>query len=157
MRTSATKNIRSNKPNLQTRIDEIAFDLSNGMSRNEIVRKIEKKYNIKSNQVDKYIRMAKDQANGQRQDKKTAFDNNHHLKEIEARTEALLTKEQIIKGLTQIFFNEGNNVKPSDQIAAAKQISMMMGWNAPQKTDLSINNDIKTVIQLFHDQAPLIE
>ncbi|MBK6821526.1 MAG: hypothetical protein IPG87_00420 [Saprospiraceae bacterium] len=80
MRTSATKNIRSNKPNLQTRIDEIAFDLSNGMSRNEIVRKIEKKYNIKSNQVDKYIRMAKDQANGQRQDKKTAFDNNHHLK-----------------------------------------------------------------------------
>lgn len=82
--------------------------------------------------------MAKDQANGQRQDKKTAFDNNHHLKEIEARTEALLTKEQIIKGLTQIFFNEGNNVKPSDQIAA-KQISIMMGWNAPQKlTYLSI-------------------
>ncbi len=156
METSTIKR-RSNKPNLQTRIDEIAFDLSIGLSRAEIIQKITKKYKVGEVMIDKYIRMAKDQADGQRQDKKTAFDNNYHLKEIEARVEALLTKEQIIKGLTQIFFNEGNNVKPSDQIAAAKQISLMMGWNAPQKTDLSINNDIRTVIQLFHDQEPLIE
>jgi hypothetical protein len=39
--------------------------------------------------------------------------------------------------LTQIFFNEGDNIKPSDQIAAAKQISVMMGWNAPQKSALT--------------------
>jgi hypothetical protein len=137
MKTSTSTGKRSMKPNLQARIDEIAFDLSNGLSRNEIVRKIEKKYNIKSDQVDKYIRKAKDQAERQRQDNKTAVVNNYHLKEIEARIEALISKEQIIKGLTQIFFNEGDNIKPSDQISAAKQISVMMGWNAPQKSALT--------------------
>jgi ribosomal protein L23 len=104
MKTSTSTGKRSMKPNLQARIDEIAFDLSNGLSRNEIVRKIEKKYNIKSDQVDKYIRKAKDQAERQRQDNKTAVVNNYHLKEIEARIEALISKEQIIKGFDPNIF-----------------------------------------------------
>jgi hypothetical protein len=157
MRTSTVKNNRSSKPNLQTRIDEIAFDLSNGMSRNDILLKMMKKYNIKSNQVDNYIRKAKDQAERQRLIKKAAIYTNDQIKEIEAHIEALITKQQIIQGMTQIFFNKGNNIKPSDQIAAAKQISLMMGWNAPEKTDITVTNDIRTVIQLFEDQEPLIE
>jgi hypothetical protein len=80
------------------------------------------------------------------------------VQETESRLEALITKSEIIEGLIKIFQNKKNNIRPADQISAAKQISSMMGFDEPTKTDLSISGDIKaTVIKLFEDQEPLHE
>ena len=50
------------KANLQKRIDEIASDLSKGLSRKDLINKYGEKYGVKQDCVDKYIRMAKDRA-----------------------------------------------------------------------------------------------
>ena len=50
------------KANLQKRIDEIASDLSKGLSRKDLINKYGEKYGVKQDCVDKYIRKAKDRA-----------------------------------------------------------------------------------------------
>ena len=50
------------KANLQKRIDEIASDLSKGLSRKDLINKYGEKYGVKQDCVDVYIRKAKNRA-----------------------------------------------------------------------------------------------
>lgn len=146
------------KASLQKRIDEVALDLSKGAQRSDLIKKYTKKYKITEFTIDTYIRKAKDQANELRKQANEAASNDSKVKETESRLEAIITKSEIIEGLVKIFKNKKNNIRPADQISAAKQISSMMGFDEPTKTDLSISGDIKaTVIKLFEDQEPLHE
>lgn len=145
------------RPNIQKRIDEVVDYLSDGLSRAEIIKIFREKYKLGEPSVDVYVRKAREQAEAIRRQENESKQSDSKTKEVAARVEALITKEQLIEGLVSIFQNETANVKPSDQIAAAKQISTMLGFNEPSKTDVSISGDLKTVIQLFEDQPPLTE
>lgn len=146
------------KANLQKRIDEVANDLAKGKSREQIVSKFSKKFQTTPRTIDNYIGKAKELANELRKQANEAAANDSKVQETESRLEALITKSEIIEGLIKIFQNKKNNIRPADQISAAKQISSMMGFDEPTKTDLSISGDIKaTVIKLFEDQEPLHE
>lgn len=50
------------RPNIQKRIDEIAFDLSKGLSTKGIINKYGEKYGVKKRTIDRYIRKAKNTA-----------------------------------------------------------------------------------------------
>lgn len=50
------------RPNIQKRIDEIASDLSKGLSTNGIINKYGEKYGVKKRTIDRYIRNAKNTA-----------------------------------------------------------------------------------------------
>ena len=50
------------RPNIQKRIDDIASDLSKGLSRNVIINKYGEKYGVTQRCIDGYVRMAKDRA-----------------------------------------------------------------------------------------------
>lgn len=143
------------RPNKQKRIDEVELDLSNGLSRAQIIRKFKKKYEVKEDCVDGYIRQAKKQAEIIRQEKKEQSISDNKTKEVAARVEALITKEEVLTVMVGILNDD--KVKPSDRIAAAKQISTMLDFNATIKTDVSISGEVKNIIQLFEDQPPLIE
>lgn len=143
------------RPNKQKRIDEVELDLSNGLSRAQIIRKFKKKYEVKEDCVDGYIRQAKKQAEIIRQETKEQSISDNKTKEVAARVEALITKEEVLKVVVGILNDE--KVKPSDRIAAAKQISTMLDFNATIKTDVSISGEVKNIIQLFEDQEPLTE
>lgn len=143
------------RPNKQKRIDEVELDLSNGLSRAQIIRKFKKKYEVKEDCVDGYIRQAKKQAEIIRQETKEQSISDNKTKEVAARVEALITKEEVLTVVVGILNDE--KVKPSDRIAAAKQISTMLDFNATIKTDVSISGEVKNIIQLFEDQEPLTE
>lgn len=143
------------RPNKQKRIDEVELDLSNGLSRAQIIRKFKKKYEVKEDCVDGYIRQAKKQAEIIRQETKEQSISDNKKKEVAARVEALITKEEVLTVVVGILNDE--KVKPSDRIAAAKQISTMLDFNATIKTDVSISGEVKNIIQLFEDQEPLTE
>ena len=143
------------RPNKQKRIDEVELDLSNGLSRAQIIRKFKKKYEVKEDCVDGYIRQAKKQAEIIRQETKEQSISDNKTKEVAARVEALITKEEVLTVVVGILNDD--KVKPSDRIAAAKQISTMLDFNATIKTDVSISGEVKNIIQLFEDQPPLIE
>lgn len=143
------------RPNKQKRIDEVELDLSNGLSRAQIIRKFKKKYEVKEDCVDGYIRQAKKQAEIIRQETKEQSISDNKTKEVAARVEALITKEEVLTVVVGILKDE--KVKPSDRIAAAKQISTMLDFNATIKTDVSISGEVKNIIQLFEDQEPLTE
>ena len=143
------------RPNKQKRIDEVELDLSNGLSRAQIIRKFKKKYEVKEDCVDGYIRQAKKQAEIIRQETKEQSISDNKTKEVAARVEALITKEEVLTVMVGILNDD--KVKPSDRIAAAKQISTMLDFNATIKTDVSISGEVKNIIQLFEDQPPLIE
>ena len=143
------------RPNKQKRIDEVELDLSNGLSRAQIIRKFKKKYEVKEDCVDGYIRQAKKQAEIIRQETKEQSISDNKTKEVAARVEALITKEEVLTVMVGILNDD--KVKPSDRIAAAKQISTMLDFNATIKTDVSISGEVKNIIQLFEDQEPLVE
>lgn len=143
------------RPNKQKRIDEVELDLSNGLSRAQIIRKFKKKYEVKEDCVDGYIRQAKKQAEIIRQETKEQSISDNKTKEVAASVEALITKEEVLTVVVGILNDE--KVKPSDRIAAAKQISTMLDFNATIKTDVSISGEVKNIIQLFEDQEPLTE
>lgn len=143
------------RPNKQKRIDEVELDLSNGLSRAQIIRKFKKKYEVKEDCVDGYIRQAKKQAEIIRQETKEQSISDNKTKEVAARVEALITKEEVLTVVVGILNDD--KVKPSDRIAAAKQISTMLDFNATIKTDVSISGEVKNIIQLFEDQEPLVE
>ncbi|MBK6571776.1 MAG: hypothetical protein IPG21_04790 [Saprospiraceae bacterium] len=143
------------RPNKQKRIDEVELDLSNGLSRAQIIRKFKKKYEVKEDCVDGYIRQAKKQAEIIRQETKEQSISDNKTKEVAARVEALITKEEVLTVVVGILNDD--KVKPSDRIAAAKQISTMLDFNATIKTDVSISGEVKNIIQLFEDQEPLTE
>lgn len=143
------------RPNKQKRIDEVELDLSNGLSRAQIIRKFKKKYEVKEDCVDGYIRQAKKQAEIIRQETKEQSISDNKTKEVAARVEALITKEEVLTVVVGILNDE--KVKPSDRIAAAKQISTMLDFNDTIKTDVSISGEVKNIIQLFEDQEPLTE
>lgn len=145
------------RPNIQKRINDVANALTKGESRESIVAKFSKKFQTTPRTIDNYIGKAKEQSHAILQERNEQVMSDNATKEVAARVEALITKERLIEGLVSIFQNETANVKPSDQIAAAKQISTMLGFNEPSKTDVSISGDLKTVIQLFEDQPPLVE
>lgn len=50
------------RPNIQKRINEIASDLSKGLSRKGIINKYGEKYGVKKRSIDRYIRKAKNTA-----------------------------------------------------------------------------------------------
>lgn len=129
------------RPNKQKRIDEVELDLSNGLSRAQIIRKFKKKYEVKEDCVDGYIRQAKKQAEIIRQETKEQSISDNKTKEVAARVEALITKEEVLTVVVGILNDE--KVKPSDRIAAAKQISTMLDFNATIKTDVSISGEVK--------------
>ena len=143
------------RPNIQKRIDEVEQDLSNGLSRAKIIEKNRKKYNVKKATVDQYISKAKKQAEIIRQETKeqVMFDNT--VQAIDTRIKAQITKEEVLTVVVGILNDD--KVKPSDRIAAAKQISTMLDFNATIKTDVSISGEVKNIIQLFEDQEPLTE
>ena len=143
------------RPNIQKRIDEVEQDLSNGLSRAKIIEKNRKKYNVKKATVDQYISKAKKQAEIIRQETKEQVMSDNTVQAIDTRIKAQITKEEVLTVVVGILNDD--KVKPSDRIAAAKQISTMLGFNEPSKTDVSISGDLKTVIQLFEDQPPLTE
>lgn len=145
------------RPNIQKRINDVANALTKGESRESIVAKFSKKFQTTPRTIDNYIAKAKEQSHAAIQEENELIKSDSTTKEVEARVEALITKEQLVQGLVSIFQNKTAFVKPSDQIAAAKQISTMLGFNEPSKTDVSISGDVKTVIQLFADQPPLVE
>lgn len=145
------------RPNIQKRINDVANALTKGESRESIVAKFSKKFQTTPRTIDNYIGKAKEQSHAILQERNEQVMSDNKTQEVAARVEALITKEQLVEGLVSIFQNETANVKPSDQIAAAKQISTMLGFNEPSKTDVSISGDVKTVIQLFADQPPLVE
>ena len=143
------------RPNKQKRIDEVELDLSNGLSRAQIIRKFKKKYEVKEDCVDGYIRQAKKQAEIIRQETKEQVMSDNTVQAIDTRIKAQITKEEVLTVVVGILNDE--KVKPSDRIAAAKQISTMLDFNATIKTDVSISGEVKNIIQLFEDQEPLVE
>ncbi|MBK7695476.1 MAG: hypothetical protein IPI30_14485 [Saprospiraceae bacterium] len=101
------------------------------------------------------IQRAKKQAEIIRQETKEQSISDNKTKEVAARVEALITKEEVLTVVVGILNDD--KVKPSDRIAAAKQISTMLDFNATIKTDVSISGEVKNIIQLFEDQEPLVE
>lgn len=145
------------KPNLEKRINDVAKELQKGTRTKDIISLFCTKWHLGERTVKLYVSKAREQAKRSIDEANEAAANDSKVQETESRVEALITKEQLVEGLVSIFQNETANVKPSDQIAAAKQISTMLGYNEPSKTDVSISGDVKTVIQLFADQPPLVE
>lgn len=145
------------RPNIQKRINDVANALTKGESRESIVTKFSKKFQTTPRTIDNYIAKAKEQSNAVIQEENELIKSDNTTKEVAARLEALITKERIATVLLDILENKKANVKPADQIAAGKQLCVMFGFNEPSKTDVSISGDVKTVIQLFADQPPLVE
>jgi len=145
------------RPNIQKRINDVANALTKGESRESIVTKFSKKFQTTPRTIDNYIAKAKEQSNAAIQEENELIKSDNTTKEVAARLEALITKERIATVLLDILENKKANVKPADQIAAGKQLCVMFGFNEPSKTDVSISGDVKTVIQLFADQPPLVE
>lgn len=145
------------RPNIQKRINDVANALTKGESRESIVTKFSKKFQTTTRTIDNYIAKAKEQSNAAIQEENELIKSDNTTKEVAARLEALITKERIATVLLDILENKKANVKPADQIAAGKQLCVMFGFNEPSKTDVSISGDVKTVIQLFADQPPLVE
>ena len=145
------------RPNIQKRINDVANALTKGESRESIVTKFSKKFQTTPRTIDNYIAKAKEQSNAAIQEENELIKSDNTTKEVAARLEALITKERIATVLLDILENKKANVKPADQIAAGKQLCVMFGFNESSKTNVSISGDVKTVIQLFADQPPLVE
>lgn len=147
------------KPNLEKRINDVAKELQKGTRTKDIISLFCTKWHLGERTVKLYVSKAREQAKRSIDEANEAAANDSKIQETESRLEALITKSEIIDGLVKIFQNKKNNIRPADQISAAKQISSMMGFDEPTKTDLSISGDIKAavVIKLFEDQEPLHE
>ena len=145
------------KPSKQIIIDEIVKYIEKGNSTAKICTVICNKFQFSQRTFYNHYKKAEEKHIAKQQainEKTEALDIQNA---IDAREELLITKERLAKGLVSIFDNETANVKPADQIAAAKQLAVMYGLNEPSKTDVSISGEVKNIIQLFEDQEPLVE
>lgn len=143
------------KPNLEKRINDVAKELQKGTRTKDIISLFCTKWHLGERTVKLYVSKAREQAKRSIDEANEAAANDSKVQETESRVEALITKEEVLRVVIKLL--NSDEVKPSDRIAAAKQISTMLGYNEPSKTDVSISGDVKTVIQLFADQPPLVE
>lgn len=145
------------KPNKQNIIDEVIELIRVSTNYNTALAQIGAKWHISKRTFDRYWKTAGEQhieAKRPIKNKKEALDTK---KAINTCVKLNITIERIATVLLDILENKKANVKPADQIAAGKQLCVMFGFNEPSKTDVSISGDVKTVIQLFADQPPLVE
>ena len=143
------------KPNLEKRINDVAKELQKGTRTKDIISLFCTKWHLGERTVKLYVSKAREQAKRSIDEANEAAANDSKVQETESRGEALITKEEVLRVVIKLL--NSDEVKPSDRIAAAKQISTMLDFNATVKTDVSISGDVKTVIQLFADQPPLVE
>lgn len=145
------------KPSKEIIIDEIVGYIREGRATEKIYAEICSKFQLKKRTFYNYFKIAEEKHIARQRPlnkKKEALDTK---KAINTCVKLNITIERIATVLLDILENKKANVKPADQIAAGKQLCVMFGFNESSKTDVSISGDVKTVIQLFADQPPLVE
>lgn len=139
----------SRSANIQVRINAIAKELQNGISRDVIVSKYCKKFQLSARQIDNYIEKANQKAREAQIAKEAAEADAlyEHAKEAEKRR--LLDKLEAQEILTKIALGEYElekvflmkdglkkiKAKPdhSDVLKAIDSYKKMEGWDAPSK------------------------
>lgn len=133
----------------ESRINQVAKDLSTGMERKDILLKYAKMWNIADSSVDHYIEWAKPVAQALNKAIKESIDTNTIDKEIVDYKAKLKDKYERLYEIQKIAEGKGWKsgnvlVVPSagDRIRAYELISKIEGDYAPTKNDISVTTDL---------------
>jgi predicted DNA-binding protein len=144
------------KANKEVIIDEIVKYIKRGMATEKIRAVICSKFQLQSRAFYNNFKKAEEKHIAKQQAIKKKTEALELQEAIGANINDIITEYKAVEILAKIANDEKK--RPADIIAAIKQLGIMLGWEKPTKTDLSISGDIKaTVIKLFEDQEPLHE
>lgn len=161
------------KPSKQIIIDSIIKGIEKGKDRGSLLSTIGKKWQLSQRTFDRYLKIANEQHTEAQQAIKSKLVDIDTQAAIDARKKEIVAIEERKELLSNIATGKIKVKRPfviggkimeypeepshSDRIKALAELNKMDGSYQPQKIDAEISGSVKTVIQLFEDQPPLIE
>lgn len=161
------------KPNTQIIIDSIIKEIEIGSNWKSASSVICAKFRFSEKTFDKYWKMANEEHRVAQQAIKSKLVDIDTQAAIDARKREIIAIEERKELLSNIATGKVKVKRPfviggkimeypedpshNDRIKALAELNKMDGSYQPQKIEAELTGSVKTVIQLFEDQPPLIE